>query len=72
MLMGAPLALVLLVNLFVPGATAVDQLRAALLTSLCGLLWGMHLLGRRIGAFVTLPPTRPASRSMASRSAEAV
>lgn len=55
MLVGAPLALVLLVNLFAPGATAVDQLRAALLTSLCGLLWGMHLLGRRIGAFVPLP-----------------
>ncbi len=55
MLVAAPLALVLMVNLIAPGATTVDQLRAALLTSLCGLLWGMHLLGRRIGAFVPLP-----------------
>lgn len=55
MLVGAPLALVLLVNLFAPGVTAVDQLRAALLTSLCGLLWGMHLLGRRLSAYVSVP-----------------
>lgn len=63
MLVAAPLALVLLVNLFAPGATLVEQVRAALLTSLCGLLWGMHLLGRRITAFVPLPgaalPTHP-------------
>lgn len=71
MLVGAPLALVLLVNLFAPGATAVDQLRGALLTSLCGLLWGMHLLGRRIGAFVTLPPVQPAAHAVAPCHAEA-
>ena len=33
MLVAAPLALVLMVNLIAPGATTVDQLRAALLTS---------------------------------------
>jgi len=55
MLVAGPLALVLLVNLFAPGVTTVDQLRAALLACLGGLLWGMHLLGRRIGAFVPLP-----------------
>ena len=55
MLAAAPLALVLLVNLLAPGTTTVDQLRGALLTSLCGLLWGMHLLGRKISAFVSLP-----------------
>lgn len=71
MLVGAPLALVLLVNLFAPGATAVDQLRAALLTSLCGLLWGMHLLGRRIGAFVPMPPVPSPGRTPASHGVEA-
>lgn len=56
MLVGAPLALVLLMNWLAPGATIVAQLRGALLTSLCGLLWGMVLLGRRISVFV---PTSP-------------
>jgi len=70
MLLGAPLALVLLVNLFAPGATAVDQLRGALLTSLCGLLWGMHLLGRRISAFVTMPSVPPFNPSLASNDVE--
>lgn len=68
MLVGAPLALVLLVNLLAPGVTAVDQLRAALLTSLCGLLWGMHLLGRRLSAFVPLP----SGHALPPRSTEAV
>ncbi len=72
MLVGAPLALVLLVNLFAPGATAVDQLRGALLTSLCGLLWGMHLLGRRISAFVPMSPAPSADRTSISTMQEAV
>ena len=71
MLVGAPLALVLLVNLLAPGATAVDQLRGALLTSLCGLLWGMQLLGRRIGAFVTLPSVTPTANAVTHTAVEA-
>ncbi len=72
MLVGAPLALVLLVNLFAPGATVVDQLRGALLTSLCGLLWGMHRLGRRIGAFVPLPGAATRTRPIAPNTQESV
>lgn len=72
MLVGAPLALVLLVNLFAPGATVVDQLRGALLTSLCGLLWGMHRLGRRIGAFVPLPGAATLTHPIAPNTKESV
>ena len=72
MLVAAPLALVLLVNLLAPGATAVDQLRGALLTSLCGLLWGMHLLGRRLSAFVPMPTAMTKARALPPRHSEAV
>ncbi|MGQ0709947.1 MAG: hypothetical protein ACT4NV_09395 [Rhodoferax sp.] len=61
MLVAGPLALVLLVNLLAPGASTVDQLRGALLTTLCGLLWGMYLLGERLGAFVSRPGAAPAT-----------
>lgn len=73
MLVGGPLALVLLVNWLAPGASTVDQLRGALLTSLCGLLWGMYLLGERLGAFLPRPvavpraaPSRPTSAAEAA------
>ncbi len=59
MLTGAPLALVLVANLWAASASPANQLRWAALASLCGLLWGLALLGRRIGAFVRVPsPSR--------------
>ena len=55
MLTGAPLALVLVVNLWAASASLADQFRWAALASLCGLLWGLALLERRVGAFVRVP-----------------
>ncbi len=70
MLIGTPLALVLLVDLLSPWVNPVDKFRWAILVSLCGLLGGLYLLGQRIGAFVLLPPsaspTTPATKSEAA------
>lgn len=48
MLTLAPLALVLLVNLWVPEQNAFKALRYALLVIVLGLLWGTYLVGRRL------------------------
>ena len=66
MLTAPPLVLVLLVNLWASSATLAEQVRWAALASLCGMLWGLRLLGQRIGAFVPLPGAAHA-RAMAAR-----
>ncbi len=58
MLIGTPLVLVLLVDLLSSAVNPVDKFRWAILVSLCGLLMGLYLLGKRIAAFVLLPATR--------------
>lgn len=51
----APLILVLLMDLFSRDSTPQDSLRMALLASPGGLLAVLHLIGSRIGRFITVP-----------------
>ena len=55
MLIIAPLILVLTVDLLTRFSDPTDKLRFALIAALCGLLLGMHAIGRRLGRFVTVP-----------------
>jgi len=62
MLVIAPLILVLLMDLFSRYGTPQDSLRLALLATLSGLLAGLHLIGSRLGRFVTLPERKDAGQ----------
>lgn len=55
MLMIAPLLLVLTVDMFTHFSDPKDSLRLALIATLSGLLIGLHVIGQRVGRFVTLP-----------------
>lgn len=56
MLMIAPLLLVLSVDMFSHFSNPMDSLRLALIAALGGLLLGLHLIGKRLGQFVRVPP----------------
>jgi hypothetical protein len=55
MLISAPLLLVLTVDLFAHFSNPMDSLRLALMTSLAGVLLGLHSIGKRLGQFVLIP-----------------
>ena len=55
MLISAPLLLVLTVDLFAHFSNPLDSLRLALMTSLAGVLLGLHSIGKRLGHFVLIP-----------------
>ena len=52
MLVIAPLILVLIVDSFSRYSAAPESLRMTVLATLTGLLLGMYLLGKRMGAFI--------------------
>jgi len=54
-LISAPLLLVLTVDLFAHFSNPLDSLRLALMTSLAGVLLGLHSIGKRLGQFVLIP-----------------
>jgi len=56
MLLIAPLLLVLTVDMFARFSNPLDNLRLTLMAALCGLLVGLHAIGRRLGKFVVTPP----------------
>ena len=55
MLMIAPLLLVLTADMFSQFSDPMDSLRLALMSTLGGMLVGMHSIGKRVGQFVTMP-----------------
>lgn len=55
MLTITPLLLVLMADMFASFGNPLDSLRLALMAALCGLLIGLHLIGKRLGQFVKLP-----------------
>ncbi|ANJ67796.1 hypothetical protein A9404_10770 [Halothiobacillus diazotrophicus] len=55
MLVLAPLLLVLTMDLLSPWRDPIDNLRLGLIACLGGLLWVLHLVGKRLGRFERIP-----------------
>lgn len=55
MLIIAPLLFVLTVDMFSQFSDPLDSLRITLMAALSGLLFGLHLIGKRLGKFETVP-----------------
>ena len=72
MLVIVPALLELLVDQFARFSSPADALRIALMTSLAGLLAGLHVIGRQIGGFIVRPErfARAGTGYSADRSSE--
>ncbi|HEY6528205.1 MAG TPA: hypothetical protein VIZ65_05885 [Cellvibrionaceae bacterium] len=55
MLVIAPWLLVLTVDLFAPVKDPLDALRLAIMAALAGMLFSLHLLGKRLSDFQAVP-----------------